>query len=440
MAGQLVYIKTFGCQMNEHDSETILNLLIPFNYRPTGDPKKADLILVNTCSVREKSEHKFYSFLGRLKKFKENGNGRVILGVGGCVAQQEGERILERAPYVDLVFGTHNIYLLPDLINKFKESHTPQIATNFNNDNYAGLSPGPFRLSPVKAYVTIMEGCDNFCSFCVVPFVRGREKSRPSSEIIEEVKQQVSSGVKEVILLGQNVNSYGNKVPGELTFPQLLRELNKIDGLERIRFTTSHPKDLSEDLINCFGELSKLCPHIHLPLQSGSNRILKLMNRGYTREEYLSKVKKLREVCPEIGITTDLIVGFPGETEEDFQATLEMVSEVEYDEFFSFKYSDRPKTRASQYPNKLPEEEKARRLYLLQEKQKPITLKKNHHLVGKILEILVEGKSKKDPHHLMGRSGTNKVVNFKGPLSLEGKIIPIKIVEAYQHSLSGCLV
>jgi len=437
MASQLVYIKTFGCQMNEHDSEIILNLLASVDYQPTSDPKKADLILINTCSVREKSEQKVYSLLGRLKRHKKN--GKIILGVGGCVAQQEGDKLLDKAPYVDLVFGTGNIHRLPELIRTARQAGKAQVATEFHEDSPWYPLPEPPKLFQVKAYVTIMEGCDNFCSFCVVPFVRGREKSRPSAEIIKEVRGLVTAGIKEVTLLGQNVNSYGANVAGELSFSGLLKELNKIDGIERIRFTTSHPKDLSEELIACFENQPKLCPHIHLPLQSGSDRILKMMNRGYTREDYFLKIKRLRAVCPEIGITTDFIVGFPGETEKDFQATLDMVTEIEYDEFFSFKYSDRPKTQASQYPDKLPEEEKARRLFILQEKQKSITLKKNRTLVGKTIAVLVEGESKKNPLHVSGRSGTNKVVNFEGPFGLQGKIVLVKILTAHPHSLFGCL-
>ena len=437
MASQLVYLKTFGCQMNEHDSENILNLLASLDYESTLDPKKADLILINTCSVREKSEQKVYSLLGRLKRHKKN--GKMLLGVGGCVAQQEGSKLLEKAPFVDLIFGTNNIPCLPDLIKAVKQSGGVRVATEFQEGLIFFPLSGSVASSQIKAYVTIMEGCDNFCSFCVVPFVRGREKSRPSCEIIKEIINLASQGVKEITLLGQNVNSYGSTLAGEISFAGLLKEVNKIEGIERIRFTTSHPKDLSEELTNCFHDQAKLCPHIHLPLQSGSNRILKMMNRGYTQEEYFSKIKKLRAVCPDIAITTDLIVGFPGETEEDFHATLDMVTTIEYDEFFSFKYSDRQNTQASQYPDKLPEEKKDRRLSLLQEKQRSITMKKNRTLIGTTVDVLVEGESKKNPLHVSGRSGSNKVVNFEGPLSLKGTIVPIKISHAYPHSLFGCL-
>jgi len=430
-----VYIKTFGCQMNKHDSEKILKILASTDYEPTPDPRRADIILINTCSVRDKSEHKFYSLLGRLKKYRRK--GKVLLGAGGCVAQQEGERLFQKAPYLDLIFGTSNIHRLPELIKAAKKSGEVQIATEFL-DEFHSLQESEVTVSDkVKAYVTIMEGCNNFCSFCVVPFVRGRERSRPSREIIDEIKKLVSSGIKEVTLLGQNVNSYGLNCSSEMIFPELIREINRIEGLKRIRFITSHPKDLSENLINCFGELEKLCPHIHLPVQSGSTRILKKMNRGYTQEEYLSKVSRLREVCPEIGITTDIIVGFPGETEKDFQDTLDIVNEIEYSDFFSFKYSDRPMTRASQYDQKISEEEKARRLSILQKKQRSITVKKYNRLVGNTLEVLVEGESKRNPQRLTGRIGTNKVVNFEGPLGLDGEIIRVEVLAAYSHSFYG---
>jgi len=282
-----------------------------------------------------------------------------------------------------------------------------------------------------------MQGCDNYCSFCVVPYVRGREKSRPSEAILREICELADSGTKEVMLLGQNVNSYGRNCSGELNFSELIRAIDRVKGIERIRFTTSHPKDLSKDLIACFGEVEKLCPHMHLPLQSGSTRILACMNRGYTREEYLSKVEQLRQVCPDIALTTDLIVGFPGETKKDFQETLDIVDEIKYDEFFSFKYSDRPMTRASRYVQKLPDREKARRLTVLQERQRAITLKKNERLVGSVVAILVEGRSKRDFQRLSGRSGTNKVVNFDGAPGSEGTIIPVRVLEAYPHSLYG---
>jgi len=422
--------------MNVYDSENILKLLAAIDYKPTSDPGEADLLLVNTCTVREKSEHKFYSLLGRLKKYRKK--GEVLLGAGGCVAQQEGENLLKKVPYLDLVFGTSNIHRLPELIKTAKKSGTAQVDTQFQNGFHAiqGFSDNMVFHKP-RAYVTIIKGCDNFCSFCIVPFVRGREQSRPSGDIINEVKNLVKQGVKEVTLLGQNVNSYGLNCSKEMSFPQLLREINRIKGLSRIRFVTSHPKDLSENLIACFGELEKLCPHIHLPLQSGSDRVLKLMNRGYTRDDYLAIINRLRKVCPDIGITTDIIAGFPGETESDFQATLDIVTEIGYDEFYSFKYSDRPKTRASRADHKVPEKEKAQRLHIIQELQKPITLKKNKQLVGKTVEVLAEGPSKNNSQNLTGRSGSNKVVNFESCSSLTGRLVQVKISAVYPHSLFG---
>jgi len=421
--------------MNEHDSEQILDLLESINYVSTSDPQNADLILINTCSVREKSEQKFYSLLGRLKKYRRK--GQVLLGVGGCVAQQERIALFEKAPFIDVVFGTGAIHRLPELIETARETGTTQIDTDFVDKHHPFLRPEGSAASKIKAYVTIMQGCDNFCSFCVVPFVRGREKSRPSRDVIHEVNDLAHFGVREVTLLGQNVNSYGLNSPGEMRFSDLIRTVSQIKGIERIRFTTSHPKDLSTDLIDCFGNVSKLCPHMHLPLQSGSTRVLERMNRGYTREEYVAKVKRLRQACPEIALTTDFIVGFPGETEKDFEETLDIVEEIEYDEFFSFKYSDRPMTQASRYDEKLPEHEKTRRLIVLQERQRAITLKKNERLVGRMVEVLVEGRSKKNPQRLSGRTLTNKVVNFEGPAGLHGDFMQVEILAAYPHSLYG---
>ncbi len=436
---QSVYLKTFGCQMNEYDSQRIFSLLAAMDYEPTNDPRVADLILINTCSVREKSEQKFFSLLGRLKKLRKG--GKVLLGVGGCVAQQEGEKILERAPFVDLVFGTSALARLPELIERARDTERAQIDTVLTDEAH------PFEpveasacAADVKAYVTIMRGCNNFCSFCVVPYVRGRERSRPMEEIVDEVRALVERGVKEVTLLGQNVNSYGPGLVGEHShFPQLLQKIEGIEGLKRIRFTTSHPKDLSDSLIDCFAAPEKLCPHIHLPLQSGSNRVLEMMNRGYTREDYLKKIKRLRAIQPDIAITTDLIVGFPGEREDDFQETVSIIQEIEYDEFFSFKYSDRPMTRASQLDGKVSEQEKSRRLSLLQGVQKSITMKKNRALVGKTVHVLVEGESRRNCLRLTGRSGTNKVVHFEGPLNLKGEIVPVAVLAAHSHSLQGQL-
>jgi len=431
-----VYIETYGCQMNEHDSEQMLRLLERYHYLKTESPEEADLILINTCSVREKPEHKVYSALGRYRKMKEK--RETIIGVAGCVAQQEGERLLERIPYLDLVLGTQAIPQLPTLLEKIESLKERVCETGFDRSG-TYLNPilpekEPFQ---IKSYVTIMQGCDHFCSFCIVPYVRGRERSRSSQEIIDEIRHLVHMGIKEVCLLGQNVNSYGKKVPGEIRFPELLYRINRIEGLERIRFTTSHPEDLSDELIRSFSSLEKLCEHIHLPFQSGSDRILRRMNRGYTQSSYLEKVDHLRRVSPSIAITADVMVGFPGEEEEDFQQTLSLIREVQFDELFSFKYSPRRGTRAAQFEDQVDERVKRERLLLLQKIQSEITLRKNQALEGQVVEVLVEGRSKQNDQEVMGRTRSNKIVNFKGGLNLVGQLVSVKITKAYPHSLRG---
>ena len=434
-----VYIETYGCQMNEHDSERILRLLEKSSYLETKDAKEADFILINTCSVREKPEHKVYSALGRYKWLKENRG--AIIGVAGCVAQQEGDRLLDRVPYLDMVIGTHAIPMLPQLLQKIEVSGERICETSFDQDGkYLGAILPQKPLDKVKSYVTIMQGCDHFCSFCIVPYVRGREQSRSSREIIEEIKCLVEMGVNEVCLLGQNVNGYGKGVEGELDFPELLHHIDEIDGIERIRFTTSHPKDLSEDLVGAFSKLPKLCEHIHLPFQSGSNKILKAMHRGYTRESYLEKIDRLKKVSPSIAITADAIVGFSGEEEKDFEETLNLMEKVRFDDLFSFKYSPRKGTRAAQFEGKVEEKVKQERLSILQEIQKGITLKKNQELEGRVEEILVEGQSKQSTQDVTGRTRSNKIVNFKGDLSLVGMLVPVQITKAYPHSLHGQIV
>ena len=352
MGQKAAFIQTFGCQMNEHDSEKMARILEENEYIMTDDMAAAYLILLNTCSIREKAEHKVFSSLGRLKRFKQRNPG-LIIGVGGCVAQQEGERLLRRVPHLDMVFGTHNIHKLPELISAVEETGGRIAETDMYDfvPSLKGFSiPSE---GQVKSHVTIMQGCNNYCSYCIVPYVRGREMSRSSREILDEIRALSERGVKEVSLLGQNVNSYGKGLGEEVTFPELLCSINDISGIERIRFTTSHPKDLSEELINSFRDLERLCEHIHLPVQSGSDSILKAMNRKYTASYYIEKVTELRDACPEISITSDIIVGFPGETEEDFEKTLELMRRVEFDNVFSFKYSDRFETRASQLPGKI---------------------------------------------------------------------------------------
>jgi len=424
--------------MNVNDSEKILFILGKEGYLPTKDETKADLIILNTCSVRKKPEHKVYSELGRFKKLKKN-NKDLIIGVGGCVAQQEGENLLIRAPYVNFVFGTHNIHKLPELIKSAK-SRKQKVEVDFYKEIYSLDFQGYIEDNKVTSFVTIMQGCDNYCSYCIVPYVRGSEKSRSSKSIINEIKLLTKKGIKEVTLLGQNVNSYGKNVKGELTFPELLKKINLIPGLKRIRFTTSHPKDISDELILCFGELEKLACHIHLPVQSGSDKILFRMGRGYTKKDYLKKIDALRKIKPDIAITTDFIVGFPGETDKDFMETIELIKKIEFDEFFSFKYSDRPKTKAYFMKDKIPEKIKGERLKVLQDIQKDITMKINNKLKGKILEILVEGKSKKNNQQLTGRTKDNKIVNFQGEESLIGKLLQVKIEQVFPHSLKGKII
>uniref|UniRef100_A0A7C3SHR1 tRNA-2-methylthio-N(6)-dimethylallyladenosine synthase n=1 Tax=Desulfobacca acetoxidans TaxID=60893 RepID=A0A7C3SHR1_9BACT len=427
-----LYIRTFGCQMNVADSEQMAQVLAP-DYVRTDCPEEADLFLINTCAIRRKSEEKVKSLLGRLKPLKRR-RPDLILGVGGCVAQQEGEQLLKAAPHVDLVFGTRAIQRLPDLVRQAARAQTVDV------ELAGGYPDGPRRHWPEgrsQALITIMQGCNNFCSFCVVPYVRGREFSRDPADIEAEVRDFLAAGGKEVTLLGQNVNSYGRGLATPVTFVELVRRLAALPGLARLRFATSHPKDLSDELIAAFGEVPALCEHLHLPVQSGSNRILKAMNRGYTREQYLDKVAKLRQACPGISLSTDLIVGFPGETEKDFQDTLDLMQEAGFDQSFSFKYSPRPHTRAAALPDQVPEPVKAERLSRLQAVQNDLTLAAHQRLLGQRQEVLVERPSKRSPNQLCGRLRTNQVVNFTGPPTLVGRLVTVEISEAHPHSLKG---
>jgi tRNA-2-methylthio-N6-dimethylallyladenosine synthase len=427
-----VYIKTFGCPMNVADSEQMAQVLSQ-EYVLTDRPDDADLYLINTCAIRKKSEEKVRSLLGSLKVLKQK-RPRMLLGVGGCVAQQEGERLLAAVPHLDLVFGTHGIYRLPELVRRASLQRQLDVALN---DGFPAAPSRRWQPGSAQALVTIMQGCDNFCSFCVVPYVRGREYSRPSGEIVAEVQEFLAAGGLEVTLLGQNVNSYGRGLAETITFPHLLRNLAELSGLARLRFATSHPKDLSHELMALFGELDTLCEHLHLPLQSGSNRILAAMNRSYSREHYLEKVEKLRAIAPGISLTTDLIVGFPGETEADFQETLNLVQEVAFQQAFCFKYSPRPQTRAASLPEQLPEEVKGERLARLLELQDRLTLAAHQRLAGQVHEVLVEGESKRSADELRGRLRTNQVVNLSGPRELVGQLVSVEITEAHPHSLKG---
>lgn len=416
--------------MNFHDSERMIGILRDEGYNLTDSPDEADLIIFNTCSIREKAEQKFYSDLGRLRKLKKTNPGLKI-GVGGCIAQQEGKRIFGRVPYVNLVLGPQNIESLPDLIGTEKSTSLEDRPDNSKTYIH------PHRLDRIKAWVTIMYGCDNFCSYCVVPYTRGRERARPWKDIYREVKGLSEAGYKEITLLGQNVNSYGSGLEDGMDFTDLLYKIHSMDGIKRIRFITSHPKDLSKKLVRAMKELSKVCEHIHLPLQSGSDSVLYLMKRVYTYSDYKEKIELLRAEIPGIAITTDIITGFPGESEEDFEKTVKALKEINYDGIFAFKYSKRPNTSAVKLPYHIPDEVKAERLTRVLDIQDEITLRKNKELIGKEVGVLVEGKSKIGEDKMTGRTRTNKIVNFSGKTDLIGQEIKLRIIEARHHSLEG---
>lgn len=425
--------------MNVHDSEQMAALLAGGGYKLTDNIRLADLILLNTCSIREKAAHKVYSTLGRLVKLKEK-NPELIIGVGGCLAQHLGTKFHKKFGHLDFVFGTHNIHRLPQLVESIKENREKITEIDFYKSLNSINIFAPPRTGAVSAFVTIMQGCNNFCAYCVVPYLRGPEMSRASDDILEEIIKLADHGIKEVILLGQNVNSYGKTLGDGLSFAALIKKIGKISGIERIRFTTSHPRDLSDELIRCFAEEEKLCDHIHLPVQSGSNRILTLMNRGYTVEEYMRKIDHLRKLSPRISITSDIIVGFPGETQNDYQETIDMMEKIRFDSTFSFKYSERKGTGAQKLEGKIEECEGLRRLKQLQMLQDQHTLEKNIALENTKQEILVEGRSKNSESDLMGRTGSWKIVNFEGELELIGKMVNVKISKAYLHSLRGKMI
>jgi tRNA-2-methylthio-N6-dimethylallyladenosine synthase len=433
-----LYIETFGCQMNVNDSETMVTLLKDLDYEPTDSAAKADLILLNTCCIRAKAEQKVYSQLGRLKSLKIR-EKKVLLGVGGCIAQQEGERLLKRVPYLDLVFGTHSLHLLPDMVRAAEKGERLSRNDFLDPESRLDLFPRRETAGGVARFVTVIQGCDNFCSYCIVPYVRGREISRRSGEILQEIRQLSEAGVREVTLLGQNVNSYGIKSPEEPGFAELLHRVAELDGIERIRFTTSHPKDMSPSLIDCFAELPKLCSHVHLPAQSGSDRVLKAMNRGYTRREYLDRIAALKKARPGLTITGDMIVAFPGETEEDFRQTLSLMEEVGYTDLFSFIFSARPETAAAKLPDTLTRKEKQERLDRLQQLQHLMTRERNKSQLGSLQEVLVEGPSRRGDQ-VFGRTSGNRIVNIAADPSLIGQIVTVRIIEAFQNSLLGELV
>ena len=425
--------------MNKYDSDYISRTLIDKGYQKTDSIDKAHIILINTCVVRQKAEEKAISFIGRLASLKKIKPG-LILGVIGCAAQEKGMDLLKRFPYIDLILGPRNIYYIDVYLSEIRKEMCCISSIDLDREIVSFPKPNGRLNGEVTSFLKIMEGCDNFCSYCIVPFVRGRESSLPAKDIIERARYLVSQGIREITLIGQNVNSYNVKNRALLTFPGLLEELDKIEGLSRLRFTTSHPKDISNELIFAFGKLNSLCPHIHLPVQSGSDNILRLMNRGYTSGEYLDIIKRLKEIRPDIAITSDIIVGFPGEEEEDFEDSLRLIEEVQFDNLFSFKYSERPTTKALHLTGKIEENEKQRRLSILQDRQKAITISKNKQLEGTVQEILVEGLGKRGKNQQTGRTLGNKVVNFSSKTDLKGKSVMVYIVKAYQNSLVGELV
>ena len=419
--------------MNEHDVEKAASLLDAAGFEAASSLEAAGVVIVNTCCIRQKAEQKFYSLMGRLKGLKAQ--RPLLLGVTGCIAQMEKGAIAERLPFIDFALGPASIHLVGDAV---KAGLRGERTLDFSENGCLSslyVRPGNAQRK-VKSYVTIMKGCDNFCAYCVVPYVRGREASRKSADVIEEIEELAGSGIREVVLLGQNVNSY-NKGTDDLSFPELLERIDGIAGVERIRFVTSHPKDLSDDLIGCFGRLGRLCEHIHLPFQSGSDKVLRSMNRGYTRDEYEEKIGKLKERCRGIAITADCIVGFPGEDEEDFRSTMELVERTRFDGIFSFCFSPRKRTAAASLPDRVPPDAARSRLRALQELQKGITRKKFEGMEGTRVEVLVEGFSKNSREELAGRTRTNRIVNFRGPVHMIGKLVEVEIVKGFANSLRG---
>jgi tRNA-2-methylthio-N6-dimethylallyladenosine synthase len=440
MSAKKVFIRTFGCQMNEYDSDKMSDVLhAAEGYEPTDDVEQADLILFNTCSVREKAQEKVFSDLGRVKHLKAKG---VLIGVGGCVASQEGAAIIERAPYVDLVFGPQTLHRLPQMIEARKAERRPQVDISFPEIEKFDHLP-PARVEGASAFVSIMEGCSKYCSYCVVPYTRGEEVSRPFDDVLTEVAGLADQGVKEVTLLGQNVNAYRGAM-GDTSdvadFALLLEYVAEVPGIERIRYTTSHPNEFTQRLIDAYGRIPQLVNHLHLPVQHGSDRILMAMKRGYTAMEYKSTIRKLRAVRPAISLSSDFIVGFPGETDDDFQRMMKLIGDVGFDASFSFIFSPRPGTPAATLPDDAPRELKLQRLQQLQAAIEHNVARISDSRVGTVQRILVEGPSRRNAAELMGRTECNRIVNFDGgPLAarLVGQMIDVRITQAYPHSLRG---
>ena len=433
-----LYIDTVGCQMNVNDSERIVSMLKPLGYTLTQRRHEAKLILFNTCTVRAGAEECLLQNIANLKNLKKKRPG-VLIGVAGCVAQQMGEELLNNYPWLDLVFGTHNLHLVPEMVRDAEAGRRRAETQFLDSSERLDLFPPIEGNTRISTFVTVMQGCDNFCSYCIVPYVRGREISRRFDDVLDEVRSLTAKGVKEVVLLGQNVNSYGLKGEHQPSFSELVRAVAAVEGLERLRFVTSHPKDMSDDLIACFADLPKLCGALHLPAQAGNNRILKAMNRGYSREHYLEIIAKLRQARPEIKITGDMIVGFPGETEAEFEETLSLMEAVNYFDLFSFVYSPRPGTKAADLEDDLAKEVKLARLDRLQKLQAVHSRIHNEAYVGSIQQVLVEGLAKRHGQ-VSGRSDSGRIVNLAGSPALIGKLVKVKILEGYANSLLGELL
>ena len=437
MTSKKLYIRTFGCQMNEYDSDKMSDVLnAAHGLTPTDDPAEADVILFNTCSVREKAQEKVFSDLGRVKHLKR-ARPDLVIGVGGCVASQEGVAIVERAPYVDIVFGPQTLHRLPQMIEARRRTGRPQVDISFPEVEKFDHLP-PARVEGPSAFVSIMEGCSKYCSFCVVPYTRGEEISRPFDDVLTEVADLADHGVKEVTLLGQNVNAYRGAMGGSgeiADFALLLEYIAEIPGIERIRCTTSHPKEFTQRLIDVYARVPKVVDHLHLPVQSGSDRVLAAMKRGYTVLEYKSIIRRLRQVRPDISLSSDFIIGFPGETEEDFGKTMRLVEDIGFDASFSFVYSKRPGTPAADLADDTPPELKLARLQELQAAINANAARISEAMVGTMQRVLVEGPSRRDSSELMGRTENNRIVNFPGPELLVGQVIDLQVTQALPHSL-----
>ncbi len=434
------FVETYGCQQNVSDSETISGMLASMGYEMTDDKENADFIIYNTCAVRENAELKVYGNLGALKHLKKR-KPDVILAVCGCMMQRESvkEEIRKKYKHIDIVFGTHSLYRFPEILSTVLNTKERVLDVEDSEGAIAEELPQKNADGPC-AWVSVMYGCNNFCSYCIVPYVRGRERSRSKENIIEDVKRAAQRGCREVTLLGQNVNSYGNDLSEDIDFADLLSLVCKVDGIERVRFMTSHPKDISDKLVDTMAKEKKVCKQLHLPIQAGNNRVLESMNRRYTKESYLEKIRKIKEKMPQITLTTDIIVGFPGETNEEFEDTLEVLQKVRYDTIFSFIYSKRPGTPASEMEDVISPEEKKANFDKMLKLQETISKEKNLELYGKVMTVLVEGKSKTNPEYLSGRTEGGKIVNFKGDESITGTFKEVEITDVKTWSLTGKLI